>query len=107
MQAEITTTGTCNELVHAEKFRGLLIGDPHDGKSLFLMKIAHDLALRALEAESEENRDLPVYMSVSRFPSADAANAELLLAIAAYTSGQSIESLQSTWLEGNRRITCL
>ncbi|MFN2210185.1 MAG: caspase family protein [Candidatus Promineifilaceae bacterium] len=104
---ESTKQGTWSELVKTRTFRGLLIGDAHDGKSLLLMKIAHDLAHKGLETTRAEKRELPIYMAVSRYPANDAANADLLLAIAAYASGQPFESLKRYWYEGKRRIAMM
>lgn len=90
---------------------GLLIGDPYDGKSLLMRKIACDIAKQA-EAEmagagkkDETERDLPIYLPLNRYPFTS-ADPDELLKLAAFACGATPSVMQTYWY-GQKRRVCL
>ncbi|MCW1967186.1 MAG: NACHT domain-containing protein [Anaerolineae bacterium] len=89
---------------------GLLIGDPYDGKSLLMRKIACELAKQA-EADiaakkAEVERYLPIYLPLNRYPFSSADPNELLK-LAAFACGASPSAMQTYWYEQKRRVCLL
>src|SRR5262249_52213788 len=93
-----TKRGTWSELVTAYPQVGVLIGGTNSGRSLLLRWIVADLASRG---EPHEGGDLPVYLSVSRFPFEDARG---MLDAAAFACGQQPETMRDCWYNAKRRV---
>lgn len=100
----ITETGTWQQVVCNYPQIGILVGDPHDGKSLLMRWIAADLARRAVDEPTPRARHVPVFLTVSRFPFADMNG---LLDMAAFTSGQQPETMRRLWSDAERWICLL
>lgn len=93
-----TKTGTWGHVAPSSPHVGLLVGDTRSGRSFLLHWIVARLAGRA---NGGEDSDLPVYLSLSKYPFEDARG---LLDAAAFACGQQPETMREYWYSAKRQI---